>query len=115
MRKTLRKLIPPLTVILFAAISITPLLHQRMTCSDDGAFSVHKALGLELAIQMGDWFPRWSPHMAHGFALAQHGYPAEDIYDAYQKAAALDPKAVAPLVEMGKLILATVFTQTTTT
>ena len=46
-----------------------------MTCSDDGVFHIHKALGLEALIRLGHWFPRWSPHMAHGF-----GYPLYNFY-----------------------------------
>ncbi len=46
-----------------------------MTCSDDGIFHIHKAVGLEALLQLGHFFPRWSPHMAHGF-----GYPLYNFY-----------------------------------
>ncbi len=67
--------LPQITVLLFGLLSIWPLLQARTTCSDDGVFHIHKALGLEAAFQLGHWFPRWSPHMAHGF-----GYPLYNFY-----------------------------------
>ncbi len=70
-----RHSLPQIVVLLFGLISIWPLLQTRTTCSDDGIFHIHKALGLEAAIQLGHWFPRWSPHMAHGF-----GYPLYNFY-----------------------------------
>ena len=51
------------------------LFQQRMTCSDDGVFHIHKAVGLEALLQLGYYFPRWSPQMAHGF-----GYPLYNFY-----------------------------------
>ena len=70
-----RRSLPQITVLFFGLLSIWPLLQTRTTCSDDGIFHIHKALGLEAAIQLGHWFPRWSPHMAHGF-----GYPLYNFY-----------------------------------
>ena len=70
-----RRSLPQITVLLFGLLSVWPLLQTRTTCSDDGIFHIHKALGLEAAIQLGHWFPRWSPHMAHGF-----GYPLYNFY-----------------------------------
>ncbi len=70
-----RRSLPQVTTLLFGLFSIWPLLQARTTCSDDGVFHMHKALGLEAAIQLGHWFPRWSPHMAHGF-----GYPLYNFY-----------------------------------
>ena len=66
---------PPTIVLLFGLLSVLPLLHTRSICSDDGLFHIHKAVGLEAVIELGHWFPRWSPHMAHGF-----GYPLYNFY-----------------------------------
>jgi hypothetical protein len=64
-----------LAVAALSLFSIQPLLTARVLCSDDGVFHVYKALGLELLIRRGYWFPRWSPDMAHGF-----GYPLYNFY-----------------------------------
>ena len=70
-----RRTLPQLTVILFGVVLASPLMKGFMTCSDDGVFHIHKALGLETLIKLGHWFPRWTPHMAHGF-----GYPLYNFY-----------------------------------
>ncbi len=70
-----RRALPQLTVVLFGVVSASPLMKAYMTCSDDGVFHIHKALGLETLIKLGHWFPRWTPHMAHGF-----GYPLYNFY-----------------------------------
>ncbi len=70
-----RRALPQITVVLFGVVSASPLMKMYMTCSDDGIFHIHKALGLEALIKLGHWFPRWSPHMAHGF-----GYPLYNFY-----------------------------------
>ena len=70
-----RRTLPQLTVVLFGVVLASPLMKGFMTCSDDGVFHIHKALGLETLIKLGHWFPRWTPHMAHGF-----GYPLYNFY-----------------------------------
>ncbi|HCU80715.1 MAG TPA: hypothetical protein DGN60_06080 [Chloroflexi bacterium] len=70
-----RQTLPQITVALFGVLSASPLMKTYMTCSDDGVFHIHKALGLETLIRLGHWFPRWTPHMAHGF-----GYPLYNFY-----------------------------------
>ncbi len=70
-----RRTLPQITVALFGFFSASPLIKTYMTCSDDGMFHIHKALGLETLIKLGHWFPRWTPHMAHGF-----GYPLYNFY-----------------------------------
>ena len=70
-----RRTLPQITVALFGFFSASPLIKTYMTCSDDGVFHIHKALGLETLIKLGHWFPRWTPHMAHGF-----GYPLYNFY-----------------------------------
>ena len=74
-RQIYRRALPQITVVLFGVVSASPLMRAYMTCSDDGVFHIHKALGLEALIRLGHWFPRWSPHMAHGF-----GYPLYNFY-----------------------------------
>ena len=71
----IRRIIPQISILLFSVVLSHPLMKTQMTCSDDGAFHIHKALGLELMINSGHWFPRWSAHMAHGF-----GYPLYNFY-----------------------------------
>jgi hypothetical protein len=74
-RQAYRRTLPQFTIILFGIASASPLIKAYMTCSDDGVFHIHKALGLETLIKLGHWFPRWTPHMAHGF-----GYPLYNFY-----------------------------------
>jgi len=71
----LRPLLPYFTLGLFAALAAEPLARAQMTCSDDGSFHLFRALELGDLIQMGQWFPRWSPHMAQGY-----GYPFYNFY-----------------------------------
>ena len=55
--------------------ALTALARAEMTCSNDGVFHIHKAVALEAALRLGDWYPRWEPHMAHGY-----GYPLFNFY-----------------------------------
>ncbi|MEK7276029.1 MAG: hypothetical protein AAB427_01655, partial [Chloroflexota bacterium] len=58
-----------------ALFTAQPLFVRQLTCSDDGAFHIGRAAALEILIEAGHFFPRWSPHMAHGY-----GYPFFNYY-----------------------------------
>jgi len=73
----MRRLIAPLAVTLFALFAAQPLFTAQLTCSDDSAFHIGRAVMLEQLIDSGHFFPRWSPHMAHGY-----GYPFFNYYGA---------------------------------
>ena len=51
--------------------------------------------------------------MAVAFARAQAGQDLSSIYQSYQRAAVINPKAVAPLVELAKLVQVPLITGTT--
>jgi 6-pyruvoyl-tetrahydropterin synthase related domain len=71
----MRRFVPPLLVSLFALFAAQPLFVDQLTCSDDSAFHIGRAVNLEALIRAGHFFPRWSPYMAHGF-----GYPFFNYY-----------------------------------
>lgn len=75
MQAFFRPKLAALTVALFLALPLTSLARAEMTCSNDGVFHIHKAVALEAALRLGDWYPRWAPHMAHGY-----GYPHFNFY-----------------------------------
>ena len=75
MQAFFRPKLAALTVALFLALPLTALARAEMTCSNDGVFHIHKAVALEAALRLGDWYPRWEPHMAHGY-----GYPLFNFY-----------------------------------
>jgi len=71
----MRRLIAPLVVPLFALFAAQPLFVRQLTCSDDSAFHINRAVALEQLIDSGHFFGRWSPHMAQGY-----GYPFFNYY-----------------------------------
>jgi hypothetical protein len=71
----MRRLFPAAAVSLFALFAAQPLFVNQLTCSDDSAFHIGRAVALERLIDSGHFFPRWSPHMAHGY-----GYPFFNYY-----------------------------------
>ncbi len=71
----MRRFLAPLAVTLFALFAAQPLFVRQLTCSDDSAFHIGRAVVLEKLIEAGHFFPRWSPHMAHGY-----GYPFFNYY-----------------------------------
>src|SRR5258708_15203197 len=71
----MRRFVPPLIVSLFVLFAAQPLFVDQLTCSDDSAFHIGRAVNLEALIRAGHYFPRWSPYMAHGF-----GYPFFNYY-----------------------------------
>lgn len=71
----MRRLLPILAVTLFALFAAQPLAVDQLTCSDDSAFHIGRAVNLEKLIDTGHWFPRWSPYMAQGY-----GYPFFNYY-----------------------------------
>ena len=75
MQAFFRPKLAALTVALFLALPLTSLARPEMTCSNDGVFHIHKAVALEAALRLGEWYPRWAPHMAHGY-----GYPHFNFY-----------------------------------
>lgn len=71
----MRRFIPVAVVSLFALFTAQPLFVNQLTCSDDSAFHIGRAVALEGLIDAGHFFPRWSPVMAHGY-----GYPFFNYY-----------------------------------
>jgi uncharacterized membrane protein len=69
------RLIAPAAITLFALFAAQPLFVNQLTCSDDSAFHIGRAVNLEALIDTGHFFPRWSPYMAHGY-----GYPFFNYY-----------------------------------
>src|SRR5574341_282379 len=70
----MRRLIAPLAVTLFALFVAQPLFVQQLTCYDDSAFHIVRAVALEQLIDSGHFFGRWSPYMAHGFGFPFFNY-----------------------------------------
>lgn len=70
-----RRYWPQLSVMMWGLISISPLVRWQMTCSDDGLFHIHKAVGLQAALDLGHPLARWIPQMAQGY-----GYPLFNYY-----------------------------------
>lgn len=71
----MRRYLPPLVVSLFALFAAQPLFVYQLTCSDDSAFHIGRAVNLEGLLDAGHYFPRWAPDMAHGL-----GYPFFNYY-----------------------------------
>lgn len=67
--------VAPLAITLFALFAARPLFVNQLTCSDDSAFHIGRAVNLEALIDSGHFFPRWSPYMVHGY-----GYPFFNYY-----------------------------------
>jgi hypothetical protein len=62
-------------LLVLAVIAAGPLARAEMTCSDDGAFHLFRAVQLGALIDLGHFFPRWAPHMAQGY-----GFPFFNFY-----------------------------------
>ncbi|MBL8058011.1 MAG: hypothetical protein JNK29_15000 [Anaerolineales bacterium] len=73
--RRLRPLLPLGVLLVLAAIAAEPLAHAQLTCSDDGAFHLFRAVQLGALIELGHLFPRWAPHMAQGY-----GFPFYNFY-----------------------------------
>lgn len=65
----------PVAITLFALFAVQPLFVNQLTCSDDSAFHIGRAVNLEALMDSGHFFPRWSPYMVHGY-----GYPFFNYY-----------------------------------
>jgi hypothetical protein len=70
-----RRFLPIIIITLLALFAAQPLTVNQLTCSDDSAFHIGRAVNLEKLIDTGHPFPRWSPYMAHGY-----GYPFFNYY-----------------------------------
>ncbi len=70
-----RVLWPYLALAVLATTAAIPLLRDGFPCTDDLSFHLYRAVELGSLINLGHFFPRWSPHMALGY-----GYPFYDFY-----------------------------------
>ncbi len=55
----MRRFMPVAVVTLFALFAAQPLFVNQLTCSDDSAFHIGRAVALEQLIDSGHFFPRW--------------------------------------------------------
>ncbi len=73
--RRLRPLLPFGILLGLALLAVGPLAAPTLTCSDDGAFHLYRAVQLGALLEAGHFFPRWAPHMAQGY-----GFPFFNFY-----------------------------------
>lgn len=73
--RSLRVLIPPLSVVALCLAAVRPWFRLEAVCSDDFAFHLLRAVQLDSLLRQGVLYSRWAPDMALGY-----GYPFFNFY-----------------------------------
>ncbi len=71
----LRSLYPYTLLTLLALPALWPLLHPGLPRSNDHLPHFFRVVALDAALRQGQWLPRWSPDLVHGY-----GYPVFNFF-----------------------------------
>ena len=107
---TLRQRIDPmlLAALLLALPLVVPFLGPGLPATGDAEIHLHRLISAAASIDAGYVYPRWTPHLHHGFGYPIHNFYAPGIHiigALIWLATQLDPVSIIGLLQIGATLL----------